>query len=76
MPMSAKEIESLIKEHLPDSEIIIQDLRGDGDHYSAHIKSKLFDGKTKIQQHQMVYKALRGKMGDELHAHAIKTSNS
>jgi stress-induced morphogen len=74
--MSAKEIESLIKEHLPDSEIIIQDLRGDGDHYSAHIKSKLFDGKTKIQQHQMVYKALRGKMGDELHALAIKTSIS
>jgi len=74
--MSAKEIESLIKESLPDSEIIIQDLRGDGDHYSAHIKSKLFDGKTKIQQHQMVYKALRGKMGDELHALAIKTSTS
>ena len=74
--MSAKEIESLIKEHLPDSEITIQDLRGDGDHYSAHIKSKLFDGKTKIQQHQMVYKALRGKMGDELHALAIKTSIS
>ena len=76
MPMSAKEIESLIKEHLPDSEIIIQDLRGDGDHYSAHIKSKLFDGKTKIQQHQMVYTALRGKMDDELHALAIKTSIS
>jgi len=75
MPMSAKEIESLIKEHLPDSEIIIQDLRGDGDHYSAHIKSKLFDGKTKIQQHQMVYKALNGKMGSELHALMLKTQS-
>ena len=74
MAMSATEIELLIKEHLPDSEIIIQDLRGDGDHYSAHIKSKHFSGKTKIQQHQMVYSALKGKMGEQLHALAIKTS--
>ena len=74
MAMSATEIELLIKEHLPDSEIIIQDLRGDGDHYSAHIKSKHFSGKTKIQQHQMVYSALKGKMGELLHALAIKTS--
>jgi len=74
MAMSAAEIELLIKEHLPDSEITIQDLRGDGDHYSAHIKSKHFSGKTKIQQHQMVYSALKGKMGEQLHALAIKTS--
>lgn len=74
MAMSAEEIESLIKEYLPDSEVNIQDLRGDGDHYSAHIKSKLFSGKTKIQQHQMIYSALQGKMGDQLHALAIKTS--
>ncbi len=74
MAMSATEIELLIKEHLPDSEITIQDLRGDGDHYSAHIKSKRFSGKTKIQQHQMVYSALKGKMGEQLHALAIKTS--
>ena len=74
MAMSATEIELLIKEHLPDSEITIQDLRGAGDHYSAHIKSKHFSGKTKIQQHQMVYSALKGKMGEQLHALAIKTS--
>ena len=74
MAMSATEIELLIKEHLPDSEITIKDLRGDGDHYSAHIKSKHFSGKTKIQQHQMVYSALKGKMGEQLHALAIKTS--
>ena len=74
MSMSANEIESMIKEALPDSVVVIEDLRGDGDHYSAHVKSALFNGKSKIQQHQMVYKALKGKMGEELHALALKTS--
>jgi len=74
MAMSAKEIELLIKKHIPGSQVIIQDLRGDGDHYSAHIKSELFTGKTKIQQHQMVYSALKGRMGEQLHALAIKTT--
>ena len=57
MAMSADEIETMIKEALPNSEVVIEDLRGDGDHYSAHVKSELFNGKSKIQQHQMVYKA-------------------
>ena len=74
MSMSANEIESMIKEALPDSVVVIEDLRGDGDHYSAHVKSALFNGKSKIQQHQMVYKALKGRMGNELHALAIQTS--
>ena len=74
MAITKKEIESLIKESIPDALIEIEDLRGDGDHYSAHIKSKHFSGKTKIQQHQMVYSALKGKMGEQLHALAIKTS--
>jgi len=74
MSMSANEIEDMIKEAIPDSIVIIEDLRGDGDHYSAHVKSELFNGKSKIQQHQMVYKALKGKMGQQLHALALKTS--
>ena len=68
MSMTANEIETMIKEAIPDSTVVIEDLRGDGDHYSAHVKSSLFNGKSKIQQHQMVYKALKGKMGNELHA--------
>ena len=75
MSMSANEIEDMIKEAIPDSIVIIEDLRGDGDHYSAHVKSELFNGKSKIQQHQMVYKALKGKMGQQLHALALKTSS-
>jgi len=75
MSMSANEIENMIKEAIPDSIVVIEDLRGDGDHYSAHVKSELFNGKSKIQQHQMVYKALKGKMGQELHALALKTSS-
>ena len=75
MSMSANEIENMIKKAIPDSIVVIEDLRGDGDHYSAHVKSELFNGKSKIQQHQMVYKALKGKMGQELHALALKTSS-
>ena len=75
MSMSANEIETMIKEAIPDSTVVIEDLRGDGDHYSAHVKSSLFNGKSKIQQHQMVYKALKGKMGQQLHALALKTSS-
>lgn len=73
--MTANEIETMIKEAIPDSTVVIEDLRGDGDHYSAHVKSSLFNGKSKIQQHQMVYKALKGKMGQQLHALALKTSS-
>ena len=74
MSMSANEIETMIKEAIPNSTVIIEDLRGDGDHYSAHVKSSLFNGKSKIQQNQTVYKALKGKMGQQLHALALKTS--
>ena len=74
MPMAASEIEDLIKAHLPDAEIKIEDLRGDGDHYLAHVTSASFKGKTRVQQHQMVYEALQGRMGDELHALALQTA--
>ena len=73
MSIKLKEIENLIKESFPDAEISIQDLAGDENHYSATIKSKTFVGKTKIEQHKLVYKALKGKMGNELHALAINT---
>ena len=73
MAMNLKEIESLIKEALPDAIIEIQDLAGDGNHYSATIISSKFSGKNKIEQHKMVYNSLQGKMGNELHALAIKT---
>ncbi|MFZ5789863.1 MAG: BolA/IbaG family iron-sulfur metabolism protein [Pseudomonadota bacterium] len=73
MAMEAAEIERLIKEAIPDAVVIVEDLRGDGDHYAALVKSRAFIGKTRIQQHQMVYQALRGKMGDELHALALQT---
>ena len=71
--MNAQEIERLIKATLPDAEIAITDLRGDGDHYAARVASAAFKGKTRIQQHQMVYKALQGNMGDALHALALQT---
>lgn len=74
MAMSANEIERLIKEALPDASVEIQDLAGDGDHYAAVVVSKAFEGKNRVQQHQMVYKALRGQMGDALHALALQTS--
>jgi|TARA_B100000780_G_scaffold212769_1_gene152409 stress-induced morphogen len=73
MAMDLKEIEALIKEALPDAEVDIQDLAGDGNHYSATITSGAFLGKSKIEQHKMVYSSLKGKMGNELHALAIKT---
>ena len=74
MPMSAGEIEKMIKDAMPDAEVRIDDLRGDGDHYAAFISSSVFKGKTRVQQHQMVYAALQGRMGNELHALALQTS--
>ena len=73
MPMQAHEIETLIKAVFPDAQITIEDLRGDGDHYSCLVVSSEFTGKTRVQQHQMVYKALGGRMGGELHALALQT---
>ncbi len=73
MPMTANEIEGAIKTALPDADIEITDLRGDGDHYAAHIISAAFAGKSRVQQHKMVYNALGGKMGDALHALALQT---
>ena len=74
MPMEAGEIEQMIKEALPDAEVTIKDLKGDGDHYAAHVVSASFAGKSRVQQHQMVYQALKGRMGGELHALALQTS--
>jgi len=74
MAMSAGEIEQMIREAIPDAEVEIKDLRGDGDHYAAYIVSAAFAGKSRVQQHQMVYQALQGKMGGELHALAIQTA--
>ena len=73
MAMDIKEVETLIKDALPDAIIEIQDLAGDSNHYSATIISSKFSGKSKIEQHKMVYDSLKGKMGNELHALAIKT---
>ena len=74
MPMTASDIEAAIRAAFPDAEVTITDLAGDGDHYAAMIKSAAFKGKTRVQQHQMVYTALGGKMGGELHALALQTS--
>ena len=76
MSLKLEEIKSLIKKAIPDAEITIQDLAGDENHYSATIKSKMFTGKSKIEQHKLVYKALNGKMGNELHALALNTIES
>ena len=73
MAMNLKEIEKLIKESIPDALVEIQDLAGDGNHYSATISSSEFIGKSKIEQHKIVYASLKGKMGNELHVLAIKT---
>ena len=73
MSLKIEEIKSLIKEAMPDAKITIQDLAGDENHYSATIKSKAFVGKSKIEQHKLVYRALKGKMGNELHALALNT---
>jgi stress-induced morphogen len=74
MPMQASDIERMIKEALPDAEVTIKDLAGDGDHYSASVVSESFRGKSRVQQHQMVYDALQGRMGGVLHALALQTS--
>ena len=76
MAMNLKEIENFIKEAMPDAIVEIQDLAGDGNHYSATVTSKNFYGKSKIEQHKMVYNSLKGKMGNELHALAIKTKEN
>ena len=73
MSLKVEEIKKLIKSSIPDAEITIQDTAGDENHYSATIKSKIFNGKSKIEQHKLVYKALKGKMGNELHALALNT---
>mgnify|MGYP001493705309 CR=1 FL=1 len=73
MAMNLEAIEKLIKEGLPDATVEIQDIAGDGNHYSATVTSSQFSGKSKIEQHKMVYNSLKGKMGNELHALAIKT---
>ena len=74
MAMDASEIEALIREGIPDAEVRIEDLRGDGDHYAAYITSASFEGMSRVKQHQAVYAALKGKMGGDLHALAIQTS--
>jgi stress-induced morphogen len=74
MAMSAGEIEALIRAALPDAQVTIEDLRGDGDHYAATVVSASFKGKSRVQQHQMVYAALQGRMGGILHALALQTS--
>ena len=74
MAMDAKTIEEMIRSGIPGAQVRIEDLRGDGEHYAAHIISASFKGLPRVQQHQMVYKALQGKMGGELHALAIQTS--
>ena len=75
MTMEKKIVEKLIKNSIPDAKVIIEDLRGDGDHYSATVISKSFKGKTRIEQHKMVYESLLGKMGKELHALMLKTKS-
>jgi stress-induced morphogen len=74
MPMDANEIERLIKTKFPDAEVAISDLAGDGDHYAAHVVTRAFKGKTRVQQHQLIYEALGGRMGGALHALALTTA--
>ncbi|MGE0650238.1 MAG: BolA family protein [Alphaproteobacteria bacterium] len=74
MAMDASEIERLIKDALPDAEVRIDDLAGDGDHYAAYVASSAFFGLPRVRQHQLVYDALKGRMGGELHALALTTS--
>ncbi len=73
MPMDANEIERLIKSGIPDAAVTIRDLAGDGDHYAATVISETFRGKSRVQQHQLVYEALKGQMGGALHALALQT---
>jgi len=74
MAMSANEIEALIRVAVPDARVTIEDLAGDGDHYAATVVSESFRGKSRVQQHQIVYAALRGRVGGDLHALALQTS--
>ena len=74
MAMEQAEIEALIRAAIPDARVTIEDLAGDGDHYAATVVSAAFRGKSRVQQHQLVYAALRGRMGGELHALALQTS--
>jgi len=74
MPMQSAEIEALIKSALPDAEVTIEDLAGDGDHYAAKVISESFRGVSRVKQHQIVYAALQGRMGGVLHALALQTS--
>lgn len=73
MPMDANEIERLIRDAIPDAQVTIRDLAGDGDHYAATVIAESFRGKSRVQQHQLVYQALRGQMGGVLHALALQT---
>ena len=74
MAMAASEIEALIRAALPDATVAVEDLAGDGDHYAATVTSEAFRGLSRVKQHQLVYAALRGRMGAELHALALQTS--
>jgi len=74
MPMSADDLKAHLREAFPDAEIVIQDLAGDGDHYRARVVSSAFKGLPRVRQHQLVYAALKGKMGGELHALALETA--
>jgi stress-induced morphogen len=74
MPMNAADIEKMIKTGIPDARVTIRDLAGDGDHYAAEVVAESFRGKNRVQQHQMVYNALKGNMGGVLHALALQTS--
>lgn len=74
MPMAASDISQMIREAIPDAKVTIRDLAGDGDHFAAEVVAESFRGKTRVQQHQMVYEALKGNMGGILHALALQTS--
>ncbi len=74
MAMDARDIEKMIREGIPDAKVTIRDLAGDGEHYAAEVVAESFRGKSRVQQHQMVYEALKGNMGGALHAFALQTS--
>ena len=76
MPMDASEIERLIRAGIPDAQVTIRDLAGDGDHYAATVIAASFKGKSRVQQHQLVYQALKGEMGGKLHALALQTGHA
>lgn len=73
MAMDVRDLEALIKDAFPDAQVAVEDMVGDGDHLAANVVSEAFRGKTRVQQHQMVYAALKGKVGGELHALALQT---